>query len=448
MHVGRFHRAAVFFLIVLAAVAGMLLWFNRSSGMQPPELVRPAGDSLGAFGPVVLKFRQPVNGTNVESNLRFEPAIEGNWTWEGNQASFRPTMSFQIGQTYTLRLLSGVADEQGRILSKDAIWTFTVRAAEVVYLGQVGSGLEVWLANPDTGEKYPLTSTGGKVQDFAGFPGGEQVVYSSENDSGGADLWLVDRLGKNARMLFDCGTDTCVQPTVALDETAITYSRRTNEVPQGEIWLFDLVTGKNEPLYADQAITGIEPNWSPQGRYLQFYDPEYAQLRVLDLINDRVILIPTNQEAVGSWSPDGQKILFTRAESSEFGPPFVKVYQADLSSGDISPVEISSLGQVDSSRPIFSPDGSSLVMALRGLAGSANKQLWLVALDGSNVQAITDDPAASFAAYAWDPDGTQLVFQRLQLETSQSRPQVMLWRKADGKMTVLAENAAWPQWLP
>lgn len=442
------YRRMIILLILLTSGLGILLWADKYRGMSAPILIRPTEGQSGAFGPVVLSFDQPVNRSRIEPYLKLEPNVAGKWSWEGNQASFRPDQALTTGQTYTLRLLKGASDEQSHILKKNVSWIFTIRPAAVVFLGQVASNPEVWLAEPTNGAAMPLTATGGKVQDFAIFPSGEWVAFSAKNESGGIDLWVVDRKGENAHKLLDCGEDACVQPSVAPDETTITFSRRSEQAPQGEVWMIDPVTKKSEVLYADQTISGIEPNWSPQGRYLQFYDPEFAQLRVLDLASDRVILIPTNQQAVGSWSPDGEKLLFTRAESSEFGPPFVRVYEADLLTGDIRLVEISSLGQVDSSRPIFSPDGTSLVMALRSLAGSANKQLWLVALDGSAVQAITDDPVASFAAYVWDPNGEQLAFQRLQLESSQSRPQVMLWQRKDGTVSVLAEDAAWPQWLP
>lgn len=444
----RGSRRVILLLVLLSSVLGMILWVNKYRGMSVPKLVRPSSGQSGAFGPVVLSFEQPGNGSRIEPYLRLEPDVAGKWSWEGNLASFRPEQAFQIGRTYTLRLLNGASDMQDRILKKDVSWNFTIRAAAVVYLGQVATNPEVWLVEPTTGTSMPLTATGGKVQDFAIYPSGEWVVFSAKNDSRGIDLWVVDRKGENAHRLLDCAIDACVQPSVAPDETTITFSRRSAKTPHGEVWMVDLETGKSEVLYVDQTISGIEPNWSPQGRYLQFYDPDYAQLRVLDLTSDRVILIPTNQQAVGSWSLDGQKLMFTRAESSEFGPAFVRVYEADLLTGDIRLVEISSLGQVDSSRPIFSPDGKSLVMALRGLMGSANKQLWLVALDGSTIQAITNDPTASFAAYNWDPNGNQLAFQRLQLETSQSRPQVMLWLRQDGMISILAEDGAWPQWLP
>ncbi len=448
MKISRFDARVILLVLVLLAVAGGLVWFSSQAGMAEPDLTLAEAGQAGAYGPLVLEFRQPVSPGQVEAYLSMEPAVTGQWSWEQERATFRPRQAFQVGQTYTLRLGAGATDDAGRRLKAAAEWTFSIRAADIVYLGQVTTQPELWLADSAGKVVQPLTATGGRVQDFAVFPGGEQVVYSAKNDQDGVDLWVVGRGGTNNRLLLACGTDRCTQPSVAPDESAITFIRASSRAPQGEVWTLDLASGQSAALYPDQVISGMDPNWSPQGRYLQFYDPEYAQIRILDLTNNKIILVPTNQQAIGSWSPDGKRLLFTRAESSEIGLPFVRVYEVELETGDIQLLDSPDLGQVDSSLPVYSPDGSSLVIALRGLASSPNKQLWWFSLEDGASQAITADESASYAAYSWDPSGGWLAFQRLQLASSQSKPQVMVWQRASNSATVLAEDAARPQWLP
>jgi len=86
--------------------------------------------------------------------------------------------------------------------------------------------------------------------------------------------------------------------------------------------------------------------------------------------------------------------------------------------------------------------------AIHALGKLTRSHARLVQADGSGASPITDDPRASFAAYRLGPAGGRLVFQRLQLESSQSRPQVMLWNQIDGSISIVAEDGAWPQWLP
>ncbi|NMB67781.1 MAG: hypothetical protein GYA20_03350 [Chloroflexi bacterium] len=441
-------RKIILLLTGITALLGIVLGVRKYAGMPAPDFVLPAGGQPGVLGPLILDFQQAVAKEKVEPYLSVEPEVPGTWLWEFNRAVFWPAAALQPGQVYSVRLQRGASDSFGRTLKDSMSWPFTPRTASILYLGEAANSPEIWLSDGVQSQPVVLTDTDGRVLDFAPYPGGEHIVYSVQNEQGGADLWVIHRDGSGAQRLLDCGADACLQPAVAPDETVITFSRRTSIAPLGEIWMFDLTSGKSEPLYADRTIAGIQPNWSPRGHSLQFYDPEFSEIRVLDLHDDRVILIPTDQQAIGSWSRDEQTLLFTRAESSEIGLPIVRIYQADLGSGEISLLEAADLGAVDASRPIFSPDGQSLVMALRPLAGAQNKQLWLVQADGSGASPITDDPRASFAAYAWDPAGNRLVFQRLQLESSQSRPQVMLWNQIDGSISIVAEDGAWPQWLP
>jgi hypothetical protein len=72
--------------------------------------------------------------------------------------------------------------------------------------------------------------------------------------------------GENNRELLDCGTDSCIEPDVAPDESAITFSRLSEEMPQGEIWTIDLLTGQSAALYPNQNCewdrAGLVAAWS------------------------------------------------------------------------------------------------------------------------------------------------------------------------------------------
>lgn len=436
--------STVFLLLVISAT----FWLGSQTGMPAPEITLADDGQMGAYGPFVLEFHAPVAADEFEKNIRLEPSVAGKWAWNETKVSFWPDAPFQIGQTYTLTLLKGLKDETGRSLRADESWTFTIRNPAILYLGQATTAPEIWLADEQGRDARQLTQSGGKILDFAAFPGGSQVVYSATNEQGGADLWLVDPGNGSSRKLLDCAADRCTQPAVAPDESAITFSRTREGAPLGEIWLFDMSSGESEALYKDRVVSGINPDWSPQGQYLQFYDPEFSQIHILDLKNNRVSLVPTNLQGIGSWSPDGQKLLITRSESTAIGVPYVDFYEVNLASGEVELIHPADLGQVDASRPIYTPDGTALVMALRGLVDSPNKQLWLAPLEDRDSQPITDDPGASYAAYSWDSSGTKLLFQRFQLESSQSKPQVMIWQKDTRSFIEVAQDAARPQWLP
>jgi len=164
---------------------------------------------------------------------------------------------------------------------------------------------------------------------------------------------------------------------------------------------FDRAAGRNLDVRPDQrkerAVVrrpddrGHPTELVSRGHSLQFYDPEFSEIRVLDLHDDRVILIPTDQQAIGSWSRDEQTLLFTRAESSEIGLPIVRIYQriwaqVNFTAGTRPTWELWMPAVLFFHRMV-----NLWSWQLRPLAGAQNKQLWLVQADGSGASPITDD---------------------------------------------------------
>lgn len=103
---------------------------------------------------------------------------------------------------------------------------------------------------------------------------------------------------------------------------------------------------------------------------------------------------------------------------------------------------------IDFSLPQVAADGEWAVVALRLVYGSPSKQLWLIRLDGSDYQLITDEPQFTHSSYRWDSAGEKLVFQRLKLGSSSSLPQILLWDQAQEDTVLLAEDAFLPHWAP
>ncbi len=426
-----------------------------------PKLSVPQGETVGGRGPIGLTFSQRMQPGTVHSRLRFEPPLAGRFAWEERTLWFYPLTPLQPGWRYTLHLDAGSTSEDGRTIRRSASWTLAVRQPWVVYLAPLTVAAELWRSTPDGNLVERLTDTGGRVFDYAVSFDGALIAFSATNEQGGSDLWLVNRQGNDQRRVLDCGTDWCTAPAWAPDNRQIAFERGSvsplmTELPAGRrIWLYDRRTEQATPFYVDDEWNGSDPSWSPDGRRLAFYDLEAGGIRVVALASGRELLLPSNQPQTGRWSPDGGRMVFTH-ESLVFGEQmYVRPYLVDFEyprseheSENVRSLFGVEAAPVDYSLPEWSPDGEWLLCGLRVTGMGLNRQLWLISLDGNQAQAITDLPSYTHAAYRWDASGQAIAFQRLQVGSSQAKPEVAVWWQDQGEVVVLAQDAGMPEWLP
>jgi TolB protein len=173
------------------------------------------------------------------------------------------------------------------------------------------------------------------------------------------------------------------------------------------------------------------------------------------------------------WSTDGSRIAFTRQTSCP--PDGAKnglngtcdlVYTMRRDGSDLRQLVPCGFDASAASSPAncvgvshagWSPDGSKLAFQYnlvdRRYPGSFNVQagIWIVDADGSNLRQVTQrTPAISWDfGPQWSPDGTRLVFFRLDLLTSR---EAVFTVKTDGtderRVTPAELDAANPNWSP
>ncbi len=308
--------------VVLLAALGLAYWAgSQVTGLRVVSTSPANGGETGAFGPLEIRFDRPVEESSLPGLFRLDPDLPGRWEWDGQAAWFFPQRGLEPGSEYTAHLDPGVVSQQGEVSRQGATWKFRVRRAEILYLSPVRAPRELWRVSLDGTPPVQVTSTGGKVVDYAPARDGAHIAVAIQNDSGGIDLWIMDRDGGGAGLLTSCGADSCRSPAWSPDGSFIAYSRKSVQTnPRSQIWTVDIKTRQAAPLYASARVGGQDPSWSPDGKRLAFYDPGQSGLRVRDLATGSETVIQTAQAGTASWSPGGNQLGYNDLRGSGVFP--------------------------------------------------------------------------------------------------------------------------------
>jgi Tol biopolymer transport system component len=439
------------FVPVLFLVFSLLLGSCQVNARAGVTLENQA--SIGVNSIIRLHFSREMNHEVVESHFSIEPQIDGHFTWDGETLEFIPVRTLKPGEKYTISLSSGSTDINGSVMEKNYSWQVEIRPVSLVYLSPVTGGSELWRISTDGESTLQLTFTGGNVVKFSPSRDGERIAFSVKNHSSGEDLWLVDRDGKQMAQLISCDQDVCAEPSWSPDGTRIAFSRRsTQSQPENSsrerIWIVDVDTGDTSPLFPDTSIPGNQPSWSPEGSRIAFFNPLSDQVGIVELSSGSTWYLPATTGIVGNWSSDGERMFFT-AEENTGNNLAVKIYEVDVFNQQY---KLSALNEIHGEReysvPAWSPDGKSVIFGERCIYCSPTAQIWLAENDGLQLTRITMDERYTNSSYHWDPGGSMVVFQRYQLGLSDARPEIVLWDRNSGGLTIIKQDAVQPAWLP
>ena len=168
---------------------------------------------------------------------------------------------------------------------------------------------------------------------------------------------------------------------------------------------------------------GLEewPVWSPNGAQLAYVAEVdgYRQLFVRPMPGggERQLTQGRRDHIQPAWSPDGKRIAFVRGASAtgKLEPSEVDGYYfegAELWSLELDSGEETKLFD-NAFNPSYSPDGQRMAFDAQ-LAGG--QRLWVSDTRGRNPRQVTSDSseAVTHTQPRWSPDGTKLVFRRIE----------------------------------
>lgn len=464
IHLTRFDRIVGAVVVLLLAALAITIALGDHVGVQITRY-GPQGDAHTTNW-ITLQFSAPMNRQSVADRLRIDPALPGDLTWSRDDTLvLRPAGVMSPGTTYTVTLAAGAASEAGREVLADHVYRFTVQLPAVVYLAPANDTPQnLWLVEPaDPDSARQLTFSEGGIFNYDVSPDGTRLAYAEHNrDTDTIDLKLLDIASGEGAPLLACTEADCTTPVWSPDGRAIAYERMDFNrdinigVSPTRVWLLDLTTdpASNRPLFSDSQILGTQPVWSPDGRYLAVFDATGPGIIVYDRETDGTSLIPSNHGVVGTFSPDGRWLLFPDAIFAEGGSR-THMQIADLTTRQITPLtERGAL--IDDERAAWNPDGGSIAVSRRYLDEryTAGRQLYLIDPESGEASPLLVDAGYYHGYFEWDPTGGQLLVQRFpQPENTLGAggdvtPQVWALDVASGDLTLIAENAFLPQWVP
>jgi Tol biopolymer transport system component/DNA-binding winged helix-turn-helix (wHTH) protein len=142
-------------------------------------------------------------------------------------------------------------------------------------------------------------------------PDGQSIAFVSTR-SGGAELWVAQRSGANARQLTTFGRASMRQPRWSPDGRRVLISAGVNG--QMDLYAIEVASGASTRI-TDDGEDEVAPSWSGDGGVI--FGARLAgswQLMKLDPATGRRTQLTTTGGYSGQESPDRRSILFTRLE--------------------------------------------------------------------------------------------------------------------------------------
>lgn len=306
-------------------------------------------------------------------------------------------------------------------IKNGAIWTMALDSSQMRQVveckGHTGlCYIEMVSVSPDGGKiAYAYYPEGGAQY-------GQETVLACINSDGSEETTLLKRTGPSISSLVWSPAST---------KLAFSEWNQTRE-PSNEhgTWLIDLKTGQHTLLlpwigsewgHHDTDVAFAEVRWSPDGNLLivligsvapegggsvntYIADPEGRELK---LIKSGCSLI--------EWSPDRKRILFNCGQPLWWG---TEVWMTNTDGSGTLCLTPKEIWDGATNNP-WSPDGKYiLVLSLReedfDLWPCIPYHLWIVNVDDKARRQLTSDDNFCEGSAFWSPDGTRIVFQRIQ----------------------------------
>ena len=417
-------RKYLFFKLVLFFITGFLSSCSNANDVN----INPV--DIGSTGPISIdKGKIPFD---VDENITVQttPFVEIKLNSADSALIVIPAEPLEIGKEYDVIITKDEIDHIHRTI---------VRQPCLVYLGNVTKEPEIWQFCGQ--ENIPLTQTEGGVLDFSVSRSGSWIVYAVRNKKGGADIWKMDREGKNNEKVYACGKVVC--SNIAIDPLGLKIAFNFKET-NGELILFS-INEDREILIERGNISYVD--FSPNGQFLRYFENNKRRLKVLDIDNLNLIqTVESDSDLIGSWRHDSSSFLYGM-QNYWGGIAGIEIFEANAGMRTLAKLFDGQELSINYFQPTYLENENLVVLVRIGFSGNS-KQIWVINKDGEKIFELTNDHQYDHSALSWNSAEEKLAFQRYLLTSSDSLPEVWIWENKNNQFQLIAKNAALAIWIP
>lgn len=348
---------------------------------------------------------------------------------------------------------TGLKITAGIILLFFTLWLgimiFLTSGETLVYLDQPGSRQEKVISTELKGRQSVLLEKFGSMLEMRPSPDGKWLALITEADDGTQAVQLFSLYEKRLYYTYTCEAGLCNALFWQADSGMVYFLHSTliDGDSAHQIFSLDVKNGQATPLSFKKGVIPLSFSLSPDGRFQAVYDDARKGFSILEDGQKELALIQSQDASAVLWQSNPARISVITSENLD-KIPVSHLVEVNLETLTSRYLKDPSIENMDYSLLMQHPKEDFLIFGCRPVLRTLSRQICSASLKEFIVEQRTDFPSRNHTAAVISPDGLYLAYQTLNLTSSSAKPAVWVMDWSTGNSTLLAENAAMPQWIP